>query len=74
MCKVAAQVHSFFLEPVKKIRKFYTLYGEIMEVLYILLQLQKLSVLRGSKKHGFKTDLFTPTAIILTHCLNFLQM
>ena len=46
----------------------------MMEVLYILLQLQKLSVLRGSKKHGFKTDLFTPTAIILTHCLNFLQM
>ena len=51
------QPENILPEQVKS-QKCYTFYGLILEVLYILLQLQKVKCkMHGSKKYGIRTDL-----------------
>ena len=38
----------------------------MFEVLYLYYSSKKLNVLHGSKKYGFRTDPFTPKAILFT--------
>ena len=62
----AVRVH-FILLTSKKSEMFYIIYLNVVGAIHFL-QLQKINVLHGSKKYGFRTDLFTPKAILFNPC------